>query len=158
MKNVRFPLFLLIVTFLAASFQSCKKDEEPPPLPSLYERLGGIAAITAVIDQFLVNVISDPVINHRFTNANAEALRLHLIDQICEATGGPCIYKGLSMKDAHSTATNPGADVANITVEEFNALVADLVNALNSLGVPQDLQNELLALLAPMQSDIVGNP
>ncbi|MCS6916585.1 MAG: group 1 truncated hemoglobin [Chitinophagales bacterium] len=150
--RVLLPL-LMATVFLGA----CKKDD-PEPEPTLYERLGGINAITAVVDQFLVNVISNPVINSRFSNANAEALRLHLIDQICEATGGPCIYKGLSMKDAHSTATNPGADVANITVEEFNSLVGNLVDAMNALSVPADLQNELLGLLAPMQSDIVGNP
>lgn len=156
MKHIR-QITLLLLLAAVVGLQSCKKDEPEAP-PTLYERLGGINAITAVVDQFLVNVISDPVINGRFSNANAEALRLHLIDQICEATGGPCIYKGLSMKEAHSTATNPGADVANITAEEFNALVGDLVNALNALNVPADLQNELLGLLAPMQSDIVGNP
>ncbi|MCS6991540.1 MAG: group 1 truncated hemoglobin [Chitinophagales bacterium] len=150
-------LLTLLPLIAALFFLSCKK-EEPELEPTLYERLGGISAITAVVDQFLVNVINDPVINHRFTTANGEALRLHLIDQICEATGGPCIYKGLSMKEAHSTATNPGANVANITDEEFNALVGDLVMAMNTLNVPADLQNELLAILAPMKDDIVGNP
>jgi hemoglobin len=143
------------------SIISCKKETvTPPPVvtKSLYERLGGINAITAVIDKFLTNVVADNAINARFGTANATALRLHLIDQVCEAAGGPCKYKGKNMKDAHTSATNPGANISMITEAEFNALVGDLVSALDFYQVPTTEKNELLAVLGPMKTDIVGNP
>ncbi len=151
---------LFIIAASSVSIYSCSKKAtpEPVPAPSLYKRLGEISAITAVVDKFLTNVVADAAINKRFGTANAKALRLHLIDQICEASGGPCKYKGLSMKAAHTSATNPGADIIMITDAEFTALVGDLVSALDFYKVPTTEKNELLAVLGPMKADIVGNP
>jgi len=70
-----------------------------------------------------------------------------LIDQVCEATGGPCQYRGRSMKEAHAGM--------KVTKGEFNALVDDLVATLNQFKVPSAEQDELLAILGPLQSDIV---
>lgn len=70
-----------------------------------------------------------------------------LVDQICEATGGPCSYTGRDMKEAH---THMG-----VTAAEFDAQVDALVASLNHFDVPQAEQDELLALLAPMRDDIV---
>ncbi len=77
----------------------------------------------------------------------AGKLRQNLIDQICEATGGPCKYTGLSMAEAHANM--------NITNDDFNALVNDLVEALKSLNVKQTEIDELVAILAPYQRGIV---
>ncbi len=152
------------VAFLAISLTavSCKKetpDPEPTPTPatpSLYTRLGGDDAITAVTDQFIANVLADPTIADEFveagTGSNAAQYNLfreRLIDQLCEATGGPYTYRGANMYDAH--------DGMNITDAEFGALVNALVAALNQFNVPQQEQNELLAILGPMQTDIVGH-
>ncbi|MCE3295591.1 MAG: globin [Crocinitomicaceae bacterium] len=147
----------LFIAFVA--FTGCKKEEETPdpvtptPTPSLYERLGGINAIAAVTDKFLANVASDNTINARFADAVANPYRLqllrnNLIDQICAGSGGPCQYKGKSMLEAHTGM--------NITQEEFNALVGDLVAALDFYEVPAAEKNELLGILGPMQTDIVG--
>ncbi len=154
-KHARFFVMgLLALNILVA----CNKDDDddnntPQPEASLYTRLGGIEAISAVVDQFIVNVVGDPVINAQFaeTVANpyrAQLLRNNLIDQVCAGAGGPCQYKGKSMKEAHTGM--------NITEAEFNALVGDLVAALDQFNVPEKEKNELLAILGPMRSDIVG--
>lgn len=151
MKNMlRISSLLLICIFTA--FAACEKEETPAD-PTLYERLGGINAISAVVDQFITNVVGDNVINARFaeTVANpsrAQLLRNNLIDQICAGAGGPCQYKGKNMVEAHTGM--------NITEAEFNALVGDLVAALNTFNVPQKEQDDLLAILGPMKTDIVG--
>ncbi len=161
MKNVPRLLLLLLLTG-SSVFVSCKKDEDPvvtptptpTPTPSLYTRLGGVQAISAVTDKFLANVAADNVINARFAETVAnpsrlELLRLNLIDQICAGSGGPCIYKGETMLVAHSGM--------NITNDEFGALVGDLIAALDFYTVPQKEKDELIAILGPMQSDIVGH-
>src|SRR5262245_47999810 len=68
---------------------------------SLYKRLGEEAGITAVVDQFLANVVADARINHFFANVDAARLRKLLIEQICAGTGGPCTYTGRDMKTTH---------------------------------------------------------
>jgi hemoglobin len=119
---------------------------------SLYERLGGKKAIEAVVDEFVGRVAADKKINHFFAETAADAKRLaafksKLVDQICEASGGPCKYTGKDMKRAHAGMGVSGAD--------FDALVVDLAAALNALQVPEKEQNELLGALGPMKKDIV---
>jgi len=116
--------------------------------PSLYERLGGKPAITAVIDDFVGNVAGDGRINKRFANADIPRLKARLVDQVCEASGGPCKYTGASMRDAHTGM--------KITDAEFNALVEDLVKSLDKFKVPAREKNELLGALGGMKGDIVG--
>jgi len=143
---------------LALGFTSCKKDEEPvvetpTPTPTLYTRLGGIGAISAVVDQFLVNVVGDDAINGQFAATVADPyrtqlLRNNLIDQVCAAAGGPCQYKGKTMIEAHQCM--------NVTEADFNALVGDLVAALDQFEVPNAEKNELLGILGGLQPEIVG--
>ena len=122
----------------------------PTSTPSLYNRLGGKPAITAVVDQFVANVAADRRINGRFATADIPRLKGHLVDQVCSATGGPCAYSGRDMKRTH---TGMG-----ITTAEFEALVQDLVAALDTFHVPGGEKQELLGLLGPMKKDIVEVP
>lgn len=115
---------------------------------SLYHRLGGKAAIQAVVDDFIGNVAADPRINGFFANANIPRLKKMLVDQICEASGGPCKYTGKSMKEAHAGM--------GITEAHFNALVEDLVKSLDKFRVAEREKKELLTALAAMKPDIVG--
>ena len=125
----------------------------PPPAETgaaavpLYDRLGGEDAITAVVATFLGKVAADERINAFFANTDLDRLQTLVVEQIGEASGGPQTYTGRDMKAAHAGL--------NITAEDFNAFVEDLVTSLNELKVPQQEQNELLAVLGPMQSDIV---
>jgi hypothetical protein len=81
---------------------------------TLFDRLGGMAAIEAEIDDFLGNVLADDRINKRFAETDAADLRQKLIDQVCEAAGGPCKYTGEDMVEAHKDM--------NVTDAEFDAL------------------------------------
>jgi hemoglobin len=113
----------------------------------LYERLGGIEAITAVVEDFRDRAAADDRINLKFARTDIARLTKMLIDQVCEATGGPCRYGGRGMKEAHAGM--------NVTKGEFDALVDDLVATLKQLKVPSAEQGELLAILGPLKPDIV---
>jgi hemoglobin len=114
---------------------------------ALYERLGGYNAITAVVDDFVGNVAADKRINGFFAKANIGRLKARLVEQICQGTGGPCIYTGGDMKSVHAGMGIQG--------KHFNALVQDLGKTLNKFKVPKKEQKELVAILAPMKKDIV---
>lgn len=114
---------------------------------TLYQRLGGQGAIVAVVDDFVANVAADKRINSFFANANIPRLKRRLVEQICAGSGGPCEYKGKSMKAAHKGF--------GIEDEDFDALVEDLVKTLKKFKVPVREQKELLAILGPMRKDIV---
>jgi hemoglobin len=114
---------------------------------SLYDRLGGKAAITAVVDDFVGNVARDKRINGFFANADIPRLKRQLVNQICEASGGPCKYTGRNMKDAHR-----GMGVSG---QHFDALVGDLKRSLDKFKVGAREQKELLGVLGPMKKDIV---
>jgi hemoglobin len=115
---------------------------------TLYDRLGGMPAIEKVTGDFIAIVVKDERINTRFANADAANLKKQLVDQICQASGGPCEYKGKDMKTAHTGM--------KITDEEFGALVEDLVKALKDNGVKDPEIQELGTELGKMKGDIVG--
>jgi hemoglobin len=114
---------------------------------TLYDRLGGRPAITAVVNDFVGNVARDKRINGFFANTDIPRLKRLLVQQICAGSGGPCQYEGRSMREAHR-----GLNIRN---QDFDALVQDLVMSLNKFGVKQREQRELLALLGPMRKDVV---
>lgn len=114
---------------------------------SLFERLGGTDAITAVVQDFRDRCGGDSRINAKFARTDMARLTSMLIDQVSEASGGPAKYAGRDMKAAH-------ADMG-VTTGEFNALVEDLVATLNKFGVGKTEQDELLGILGPLKSDIV---
>ncbi len=116
--------------------------------PSLYERLGGLPYIQAVVDDFVANVAADSRINHRFAKTDIPRLKKNLVDQICAASGGPCQYTGRDMKTTHTGM--------KITEAEWNATVEDLVKTLDKYKVGEAEKNELLGLLGSMKNDIVG--
>lgn len=119
-----------------------------PSEKSLYDRLGGVDAIRAVIKDFVEErVAKDPRINARFANTDIPKLQQMLTDQVCEATGGPCKYTGRNMKESHAGM--------GITEAEFTALVEDLKLSLDKFNVPKAEQDELIAALATMHDDIV---
>ena len=105
------------------------------------------AAITAVVDDFIGNVAVDQRINQRFQGADIPRLKTMLVDQICEASGGPCTYTGKTMLEAHRGM--------KVTDAEFTALVEDLVRSLDKFKVPGREQQELLAALGGMKGQIV---
>jgi hemoglobin len=114
---------------------------------SLYERLGGMESIAAVVEDFRDRVAKDDRINQKFAKTDLVRLKKMLIDQVCEAAGGPCKYTGRSMKEAH--------DGMRVTRGEFDALVQDLVATFNHFKVGKTEQDEILGVLGPLMPDIV---
>jgi hemoglobin len=137
-------LLLVLLTGCATS-----RAAQTPKTP-LYERLGGQDAISAVVDEFMKRLLDDPRVSAKFAAAEPRRLRTMLIDQICEASGGPCKYTGRDMKAVHVGM--------RITDAEFGATVEDLKGALDQFKVPAAEQGELLGVLGPMKPDIVEVP
>ena len=137
-----FAYILAVLLSVAACATTTMQDQ------SLYTRLGGKPAITAVVEDFVGNVAADTRINRRFANTDIPRLKMMLVDQICAGTGGPCKYTGADMKTVHRGM--------RIRDEEFNALVEDLVKSLDKFKVPAKEKGELLGVLGPMKGDIVG--
>jgi len=117
---------------------------------SLYQRLGGLPAIEAVVNDFVRRTTSDPRIKERFFNTDAAHLKKMLAEQVCAATGGPCTYSGRDMGAAHG-----GMEIVE---EEWNALVEDLVAALDQFQVPAREKGELLGALAGLKPQILARP
>jgi hemoglobin len=119
---------------------------------ALYKSLGGKKAIQAVVNEFVGRCAGDSRISAFFKADVADKKKLdkfksNLVDQICQAAGGPCTYKGKSMKDAHKGMGISSAD--------FTALVEDLVAAMKKVGVKDADQQTILGVLGPMKGDIV---
>jgi hemoglobin len=113
---------------------------------TLYDQLGGNAAVTKVVDDMVGHIAADKRINSFFANANIPRLKKLLVEQVCAGTGGPCTYTGKDMASTHKGM--------NINSAQFNALVEDLQMALADNNVPIGLGNQLLAVLAPMKPDV----
>lgn len=137
---------------LAAGLAGCQSMDMHKgmmaPQASLYDRLGGQPAITAVVDDFVGNVGADDRINRFFAHTDIPRLKKLLVEQICAGTGGPCMYTGRDMKTTHKGM--------NISDADFDALVGDLVKSLDKFKVPDKEKNDLLAVLGPMKPQIVG--
>ena len=127
----------------------CAKNSAQMNGPSLYEQLGGQSGITTVVHAFLINVSKDNRINAAFSHANLADLQTQLVAYIGEASGGPQVYTGPDMYQAHKGM--------NITDAQWNAFVQDLGATLKQEKVPELAQSELLGILMPKKSEIVGH-
>ncbi len=150
MRNYRITAFLagVVMSFAPAILA----DHKPGHDDSLYKSLGGKKAITAVVDDFVGRVAADSRINGFFKQTAADPARLakfkmNLVNQICQASGGPCKYTGKDMKSAHAGM--------GISEADFNALVEDLVASLDKFQVKEQDKQTLLGVLGPMKTDIV---
>jgi hemoglobin len=114
---------------------------------TLYERLGGRGAITAVVDAVVARVAADERINAKFAKTDIPTLKRLMVEQIGEAAGGPERYSGRNMRETH--------DGMGVTAGEFDALVEDLVATLDQFRVGKAEQDELLGVLGPMRPEIV---
>ena len=132
--------FVLPVLLLAACATT--------PRTSLYEQFGGQAGVEALVEEFLVRLLEDERINAQFAETDLVNLNDRLVEQFCVELGGPCTYTGRDMAQSHAGL--------GITEADFNALVEDLVDAMEARGIPRAAQNRLLARLAPMHGDIVS--
>lgn len=147
---MRFPKQIATVAIAMAATWTLSNASSFAAERSLYDRLGGQGAIQAVVTKFISNVGGDKRINGYFKTTDLKNLNKLLVEQVCMATGGPCTYSGRDMKTTHQGM--------KVTTAAFNALVEDLVSALDTFNVPKKEKDELLGILGPMKSDIVEVP
>jgi hemoglobin len=134
---MRNAIILLVLFALAAC-----AHQQP-----LYQRLGGEPVVTAIVDSFIERFADDTRVAPTFAKTDIAKFRRLLIEQICNLTGGGCTYTGRSMPSSH--------EGMKITESQFNAIVEDLQDAMNRQRIPIDLQNELIATLAPLREGII---
>ena len=118
------------------------------PAAGLYQAFGEKAGLQALMDDFVQRLAADAAIGDQFKTTNLENLSRLLTEQTCQLAGGPCVYKGPDMKEAHANM--------DVTRSHFNALVEVLQVSMNARGIAFTRQNQLLALLAPMRRDVVN--
>ena len=143
--------FVLAAVFLGIIFgighffgSSSTSDEEA----SLYDRIGGTEGITEVIDTFVGFAAADDMINGRFTDVDIPNFKRLMVEQVCEATGGPCTYSGRSMLEAHRGM--------GVTETEFEIVAGHFSHAMKEVGVGDEEHDIIMGVLAGMHDDIVG--
>ena len=114
---------------------------------TLFDDIGGESRLKRVVDELVEVMLADDRINFTFANTDLPKFKHLIYTQLCELAAGPCIYDGRTMQAAHEKLP--------ISNAMFNALTEDLYIAFDRVGVPYRVQNRLIALLAPMQRDIV---
>ena len=117
---------------------------------SLYERVGGYNAITAVVDDFISRLVNDSQLSRFFvghSNDSKQGMRQLIVDQLCQAFGGPCIYKGRDMKTSH--------DGLGISESDWEKSVEHLVATLEKFNVPQKEKDDVLSAASGLKSQIV---
>ncbi|MBI4471001.1 MAG: nuclear transport factor 2 family protein [Acidobacteria bacterium] len=117
---------------------------------TLYKRLGGYDAIAAVTDDFIPRLATDPQLKPFFSGSSTDSLkriRQLVVDQLCAATGGPCVYIGRSMKASH--------EGLGITSRDWDLAVNHLVATLNKFNVPAKEQGEIASALGQLKDDVV---
>lgn len=136
---MRILMTALLLTFSAAPAVA---DDR-----TLFEEMGGGAILRATVEEFVDIMLEDERINFAFAQADLRIFKQRLYAQLCVLAGGPCRYDGRDMKTAHEKLAIDNA--------MFNALAEDLYLAMERAGIKYRTQNKLMALLAPMQKDIV---
>ena len=129
-----------LCAFLA--FATTARAEE-----TLFAQIGGEATLKATVDTMTDIMLDDDRINFTFANTDLAKFKKLLYEQLCELAGGPCKYTGRTMFEAHKKLNTNNA--------QFNALAEDLYIAFEKHGVPYHVQNKMMALLAPLQPEVV---
>jgi hemoglobin len=143
-----FTVALVLIMTSSAHSQSNDRYER-----SLYERLGGLPAITIVVSDFMDEFMKDPLIfsnpavKERKTREAAAYIRYQVITMVCQATGGPCEYTGRDMRTAH--------DGLRVSEREWDRMVEIFASTLQKHNVPERETQELFGLIAPTKDDIV---
>jgi hemoglobin len=141
----------LAAALVTAPVQAQEKGAAPPK--PLYERLGGIYNIAAVVDAFIERLYvnetlnANPAIAGARSEARKPGLKAQLTTMVCQVTGGPCKYIGQGMKESHAHF--------HITEKEWDAMVADFKATLDKFKVPAAEQQELIAIVGSTKPDIV---
>ena len=121
--------------------------------PTLYKRVAGYDALAAVTDDFLARLVADPQFTKFFVGHGTDSIkriRQLIVDQLCAATGGPCVYIGRDMKTSHAGL--------GITEKDWDASVKHLVGTLDKFKVPAKEKVDVLAAVTTLKKDVVEKP
>lgn len=142
-------VFALSLTLFINSGAHAQMDPAPanPDLRPVLEDFGGEQGLTELMDVFMEIMLENPQLHPFFVNTDQERVKRQLAEQFCVILGGDCTYTGRTMQDSHTHL--------NIDRADFNALVEDLQTAMDRQGIPFRSQNKLLAVLAPMNREII---
>jgi len=150
---VVFAVTLLGLAAVKLCFPAVGWAQDKPAAPSLYDRLGGLYPVSAVVDDFIDRVYANATLNANPAIGNARnalrkpGLKVHVATLVCQVTGGPCKYVGKGMKESHSTF--------HITPKEWDAALVDFRASLDRFKVPAAEQHELVAIVESTKPDIV---
>lgn len=131
----------LLLTSASFAQTVAAKDDQ------LYRAFGEKPGLVALMDDFMTRLLADPRTGPHFQPANQQRIKEQLVEQFCALGGGPCIYKGADMKSSHANL--------DIKKSDFHALVEVLQASMDANGIAFRKQGEMLALLAPMNRDII---
>ena len=118
-----------------------------PDLTGVFADFGGMPGMTALMDDFMAIMLKNPRLRPFFENSEQDRIKRQLAEQFCAILGGGCVYSGRDMQESHAAL--------NIRRADFNALVEDLQTAMDRKHIPFRSQNKLLAVLAPMNREII---
>lgn len=118
--------------------------------PSIYDAIGGEPALVAVVDDFYERVLGDPELAEFFAGANMTKLKGRQVEFFSVALGGPHTYSGATMRQVHQ-----GRGIAQ---KHFDLVAGHLVAALGAVGVPDEIIDQIIGLIAPLARDIVSQP
>ena len=130
--------------------EACKTKWVKAREDSLYQKLGGKAAIDAVVDAFYVKVLADDRVKHFFDDVSMDKQRRKQKDFLSAAFGGPLPWTGKDMRKAHAGM--------GLTEEHFNAIAENLVNTLKDFKVKQELIDQVVAIALTTKDDVLGRP
>lgn len=139
---------VLALVFGATPMAFAQEAQKP-----LYERLGGLAPISVVVSDFIDVLVADPLLNEnpRIDAARERVpkpyLKYHVTAMMCDVSGGPCVYHGRGMEEAHSHL--------NITEREWDRMIVIFKGVLNKHNVPEREAQELLDIINSTKEDIV---
>jgi hemoglobin len=118
--------------------EACKTKWLKAREDSLYQKLGGKAAMEAAIDAFYVKVLADDRVKHFFDDVSMDKQRRKQKEFLSAAFGGPLPWTGKDMRKAH--------EGMGLTEVHFNAIAENLVNTLKDLKISQDLIDQVVAM------------
>lgn len=118
---------------------------------SLFEKLGGAAAVDAAVDIFYRKILSDESINHFFDDTDMQAQREKQKAFLTMAFGGPNAYNGKDLRSAHAPLVERGLNDSH-----FNAVAGNLKATLDELNVPADLVDEVMGIAASTHDDVLN--
>lgn len=133
---------LLVASLGLAAFTASAADK------TLYERLGGKPALEAVVGELWNITSKDARINKYFANTKPEVFGSQLVDFLCQASGGPCQYKGKDMVAAHTGM--------HLSEADFNALADNVVKSLDKFKVPAKEKGEVMTMLGSLKDATIN--